>query len=68
VDRPGCLFPLSEERDEDRPAVLPAGSRVRALGFLAFGAGDTAQRLRLALVHPRGGDHVEVRDLDVVVA
>jgi len=68
VDRPGCLFPISEERDDERPAVLPPGPRVRALGFLVFGAGGTAQRLRLALMHPRGGEAAEIRDLDVVVA
>jgi len=68
VDKPGCLFPLSEERADERPAVHPPGPRMRALGFLAFGAGGTAQRLRLALVHPRSGDAAEVRDLDVVVA
>jgi len=68
VDKPGCLFPLSEERDDERPTVHPPGPRMRALGFLAFGAGETAQRLRLALVHPRSGNAAEVRDLDVVVA
>lgn len=69
VDQPGCLFPVSDQPSAERPAVLPAGPRFRALGFLAFAGGHgAAQRLRLALVHPQQSDTADVRDVEVFVA